>query len=68
MTEYSPHYLEYGQELRLPIECELRLVIRKSNPGNYDELVNDLAKRLNQVSEVVSQEKGEGTRAFKERS
>jgi hypothetical protein len=40
----------------------------KSNPGNYEEHVIDLAKRLRQVSDVVSQEKGEGMRAFKERS
>ena len=31
----------------------------KSNPGNYEEHVIDLAKRLRQVSEAVSQEKRE---------
>jgi len=65
---YSPHYLVYGQELRLPVEDDLRILNRKSNPGNYKEHVIDLVKRLRQVSEAVSQEKGEGMRAFKERS
>ena len=67
VTGYSPHYLVYGQELRLPVEGKLRIVNRKSNPGNYEEHVIDLVKRLRQVSEVISQEKGEGMRAFKKR-
>ena len=56
VTGYSTHYLVYGQELRLPIEDDLRVVIRKSNPGNYNEHVINLAKRLKQVSEIVRQE------------
>jgi hypothetical protein len=36
----------YGQELSLPIEDDLRVAIKKSNPGNYNEHVIDLAKRL----------------------
>ena len=44
-TGYSPHYLVYGQELRLPVEGDLRILNRKSNPGNYKEHVIDLVKR-----------------------
>ena len=66
VTEYSPHYLVYGQELRLPIGDDLRIIIRKSNLGNYDEHVIDLAKKMRQVSELISQEKGEEMSAFKE--
>ena len=50
----------YGQELRLPIEDDLRVVIKKSNPGNYDEHVIDLAKRLKLVYEVVRKENRKG--------
>ena len=39
---------------------------QESNPGDYGEHVIDLAKRLRQVPEADSQEKGEGMRAFKE--
>ena len=40
--------------------------MRKSNPGNYDEHVIDLAKRVRKVSEVISQEKWEGVSAFRD--
>ena len=46
VTGHSPHYLVYGQELMFLVEGDLRIVIRKSNPGNDDEHVIDLAKRL----------------------
>ena len=52
VTGYSPHYLMYGQELGLPIEDDLKVVIKKTNPGNYDEHVIDLAKKLKQVHEI----------------
>ena len=67
VTRHSPHYLVYGQELRLSVEGEFRIVNRKSNPGNYEEHVIDLVKRLRKVSKIISQEKGKGMRAFKER-
>ena len=60
VTCYSPHYLMYGQVLRLPIEDELRVVIKKSNPRNYYEHVIDLAEKLKQVHEVVIKENKKG--------
>ena len=60
VTWYSPHYLVYGQELRLPIEDDLRVLIKKSNPRNYDEHVINLAKRLKQVYEIVTKENRKG--------
>ena len=50
----------YGQVLRLPIEDELRVVIKKSNPRNYYEHVIDLAEKLKQVHEVVIKENKKG--------
>ena len=65
VTGYSPHYLMYGQELRLPIEDDLRVVIKKSNPGNYDEHVINLANELKQVYEIVRKENRRGQRHSK---
>ena len=64
VTGYSPHYLMCGQELRFPIEDDLKVVIKKPNPGNYDEHVIDLAKKLKQVHEVVRKENKKGTTCF----
>ena len=60
VTGYSPHYLMNGQELRLPIEDDLRVVIKKSNQGNYDEHVINLAKELKQAYEIVRKENRKG--------
>ena len=50
VTGFSPHYLMFGQELRLPIEDDLRVAIKKPNPGNYDEHVINLAKKLSRCT------------------
>ena len=65
VTEYSPHYLMYGQELKLPIEDDLRVIIQKSIPGNYDKHVINLARKLKQVYEIVRKENRRGQRHSK---
>jgi hypothetical protein len=46
--KYSPYYLVYGKDLRLPVEDEWKPTRREEagNEGDYDRHVSELAMRL----------------------
>jgi hypothetical protein len=51
-VKYSPYYLVFGKELRLPVEDDWRPT-RKDTDGNeegYDKHVSELAMRLYEVN------------------
>jgi hypothetical protein len=57
-VKYSPYYLVYGRELRLPIEDDWRPQRRKHVAGNvdYDDHVSSLATRLYEANREANQQ------------
>ena len=64
VTKFSPNYLVFGREVRLPIEDDLRLSVRQ-NASTYDEHVLDLAEKLKRAHEVVRKANKDGQQRSK---
>ena len=53
-TKYSPYYLVFGRDMRLPIEDDWRpKVTKQCEEGDYEEHVKTLAQRLREANEVA---------------
>jgi hypothetical protein len=55
-TKYSPYYLVFGRDIRLPIEDDWRpKATARDIEGNYEEHVKMLASRLKEANEAAVQ-------------
>jgi hypothetical protein len=57
-TKYSPYYLVYGRDMRLPIEDDWRpqLGDKALEESDYEEHVRMLAKRLHEANKIASEQ------------
>jgi hypothetical protein len=54
-TKYSPYYLVFGREMRLPVEDDWKPLLKDSNIGenDYVEHVQRLAERLREANKAA---------------
>ena len=65
VTRFSPYYLVYGREMRLPVEDDLRIK-RKVDEVNYEQYVRELAEKLKAANQIVKRENKKGQQKSKQ--